>query len=434
MGTLEAAGFEAWLAGGCVRDMLLGVSPQDFDLTTDALPRETAELFSACPVIETGLKHGTLTVVVDGMPLEITTYRVDGAYTDGRHPDQVYFSKSLEADLSRRDFTINAMAYNEGRGLKDPFGGREDLEARLLRCVGDPVLRFQEDALRILRALRFSSVLGFSIESQTGEALRQEKALLARVSAPRIASELLKLLCGKNVRQILLDYTEVLAVPLPELLPLKGLEPRNPRHIYDVLGHTAAAVEAIEPLPRLRLAALFHDLGKAATFSVDDLGVGHFYGHPQESVRLTADILERLGLDHRTRDRVLALIRFHDVSLEAEPAPVKRLLRKLGPEGLRDLILLKRADNLAQHPRFRQRQLHYDRLEELLETLLAQDACFSRKDLAVKGDDLLAMGMEPGKALGRMLDRLLELVIEEKLPNEKDTLLNWAETHCSNDD
>ena len=329
---LQAAGYEAWIVGGCVRDALLGLPPKDYDLTTSALPEETQRVFAAYPRIETGLRHGTVTVLLEGEPLEITTYRVDGAYSDARHPDGVTFTRSLRQDAARRDFTINAMAYAPGWGLQDFFGGQADLARGILRAVGAAEKRFREDALRILRALRFASVLDFTLEGETARAARACAPLLAAVSAERVSGELGKLLCGKAAGRVLRDYPDVLGVVLPEILPMVGLDHRNPHHCYDVWTHTTVAVDHVPPELPLRLALLLHDIGKPDTFSLGEDGQGHFYGHPRRSVELAEGILSRLRFPRRTRERVLTLVRYHDAVLEESPQRVRRWLNKLGPE------------------------------------------------------------------------------------------------------
>ena len=306
---LTAAGFEACVVGGAVRDALRGAEAKDWDVATSALPRQVEQVFSGERLVETGLRHGTVTVVLAGLPLEITTYRVDGAYTDHRRPDGVHFTRSLTEDLRRRDFTVNAMAYAPGRGLADPFGGQADLAAGVLRCVGEPDRRFQEDALRILRGLRFSAQLGMRLEPDTADALRRNRELLADIAPERAQSELTGLLCGAHAGAVLTAFPEVLAVPIPELKPLWGFDQHNPHHDRDVWAHTAAVVDAIPPVPALRWAALLHDVGKPGCFSLAEDGVGHFYGHAQRSTELAEDILRRLRLDNTRRQEVLQLIR-----------------------------------------------------------------------------------------------------------------------------
>ncbi len=391
---LNDAGFAAWFVGGCVRDALLGRTPGDFDVATDALPEQVQAVFADRRVIPTGLRHGTVTVLLEQRAFEITTFRREAAYSDHRHPDSVSFTSSLEEDLARRDFTVNAMAWHPEHGLFDPFGGREDCEAGVIRCVGEPELRFREDALRILRALRFSSVLGFPIAPQTAAAAVLCRELLNFVSAERVAAELVKLLCGGDVLRVLLDFPEVLGVPVPELLPMLDFDQRNPHHCWDVYRHTALVTAAVPPEPALRLAALLHDAGKPACFRLDAQGVGHFYGHAEQSEILADRILRRLRLDRATAERVLRLVRLHDLPvLPPEEKTVKRLLNRLGEEDFFRLMALKRADNLAQHPDYRDRQQSYDRIEALARQILESRACFSLKDLAVSGRDLLALGM-----------------------------------------
>ncbi|MBR0451750.1 MAG: HD domain-containing protein [Oscillospiraceae bacterium] len=426
---LNSAGYEAYLVGGCVRDALLGVQPKDYDITTSALPEQTKAVFNGYHVIETGIKHGTVTVVIDHSPIEITTYRVDQEYLDHRHPENVVFTTSLKEDLARRDFTINAMAYHPKEGLIDYYDGKKDLDTCTIRCVGDPKERFNEDALRILRALRFASRFDSPIDIDTEKAMRKCAGLLKKISAERIAAELNEILCGKGVRRILVDETEILGVPIPELLPMKGFEQNNPHHIYDVLTHSAVAVESIPPEKDLRLAALFHDIGKPFCYSEGEDGVGHFYGHAKQSEIITKRIMDRLKYDNQTKDSVLLLVKYHDLHLEENEKSIKRLLRKIGPEMFDKLILLYCADNLAQSPAYRDRQEGYDRLSAIAEKILSEEQCFSLKDLAVNGSDLIRMGYRPGPALGEILDKLLTKVIDGKLNNDKEELTRYIEKH-----
>ena len=429
---LEAAGFEACLVGGCVRDYLLGKTPHDFDITTNALPEETEKVFEGFRVIEAGMKHGTVTVLMDHMPLEITTYRSDGNYSDGRHPDDVHFTRKLEDDLARRDFTVNAMAYSRQKGIIDIFGGQQDLAERRIRTVGAATERFSEDALRIMRALRFSSVLGFAIDPEAAKAAANLKERLSLVSAERIYAELNKLLCGSNVRQVLMSYPDILSVWLPEIVPMVGFDQHNVHHIYTVWEHTAAVAEAIPPVPHLRLAALLHDSGKPGTFFIGEDGMGHFYGHHRLSTTIAETVLNRLKADNDTKLRVTTLIRYHDTPLDSDPKLIKHKLNKLGPELFSDLIKLQRADNLGQAPAYRDRQQKLDEIEAVTRDILDAQACFSLKDLAVSGNDLITLGMEPGPAIGQLLNTLLEAVIDGQLSNEKERLLEAAKAYCSN--
>ena len=329
---LNRAGFSAWLVGGCVRDLLMGRTPGDYDITTAARPEQVEAVFAGERIIETGLKHGTVTVLLGGLPLEITTYRQEAAYSDHRHPDAVRFAPSLEADLSRRDFTVNAMAWHPAEGLVDLFGGREDLKAGIIRCVGRPEQRFSEDALRILRALRFASVLGFRLDGETRRAALERRELLSHVSRERIAAELTGILCGKDVRRVVTELWPVLAVPIPELAPMAGFDQRSPYHCYDVLTHCAAAAEAVPPEKTVRWAALLHDAGKPACFTVDEQGRGHFYGHAKQSAHLAETALTRLRFDRDTVRRVTRLVELHDCQAASWPAGGGGLLFPSGPE------------------------------------------------------------------------------------------------------
>ncbi len=423
---LNSAGYEAYLVGGCVRDALLGLKPKDYDITTSALPEQTKSVFSGYHVIETGIKHGTVTVVIDHSPIEITTFRLDQEYLDHRHPDSVIFTASLAEDLSRRDFTINAMAYHPTEGLIDYYGGKDDLQTCTIRCVGDPETRFNEDALRILRALRFSSRFDSPIESSTETAMKKCAVLLRDISSERIASEFNEILCGKGVRRILTEETDILGVPIPEILPMKGFDQNNPHHIYDVLTHTAVTVEAIPPEKDLRLAALFHDIGKPLCYSVDEDGVGHFYGHAKKSEIIAENVLNRLKYDNQTKDSVLLLVKYHDLHLEEDEKAIKRLLRKIGPDMFNKLILLYRADNMAQSLSYRDRQEGYDRLEAIAEKIIADEECFSLKDLAINGTDLIKMGYKPGPLLGDILEDLLTRVIDGEIQNGKEELTEFV--------
>lgn len=422
---LNKNGFEAYIVGGCVRDSLLGDSPKDYDITTSAEPEEVMKIFRSFRVIETGIKHGTVTVLIHGVPLEITTFRIDSDYADHRHPENVTFTKSLKEDTARRDFTMNAIAYNEKSGISDFYGGSEDIKKRIIRCVGDPDKRFNEDALRIMRAIRFSSVLGFDIEENTKQAIFRNKELLKNISSERIAGELVKLLCGENVKNVLIEYIDVLGVVIPELLPMKGFDQQNFHHIYDILTHTAVAVENIEPVPALRLTALFHDIGKPKCFSIKD-GVGHFYGHASISAEMTDKILSRLKFDNATKATVTKLVKLHDVQIEETESAVKRSLGKNTPEIFFLLLDMKRADTLALSPEYFPRLEYLDRLQKKAEEILNAKACFSLKELAVSGHDLIALGVKPGKEIGSILNKLLEEVITEKLPNDKEKLLEFT--------
>lgn len=424
LAALEAAGYEAWCVGGCVRDLLLGRNPGDWDVTTSALPEETMSVFKG-HAIPTGLQHGTVTVRQDHCSVEVTTYRVDGAYLDHRRPDSVTFTRSLEEDLQRRDFTVNAMALGLCGELRDPFGGRKDLGNRILRCVGDPDRRFNEDALRILRGLRFAAVLGFEIEEKTAESIHRNRELLREIAAERIQTELLKLLCGPFAVNVLRAYPDVLGVFWPEILPMVGFDQKNYHHCYDVWEHTLHALAATPGDAALRCAVLLHDIGKPQCFTVDEAGVGHFYGHGNLSRELADQMLRRLKCSTEFRETVVQLVDWHDRMVEPTEKGVRKALRRLGEENLRRLIAVKRADNFGQAPEFRSRQKELDLGESLLEKLLEEDACFSLKQLEINGHDLLRLGFK-GPAIGKTLEMLLDSVVNGELPNQREILLESA--------
>ncbi len=424
---LCAAGFEAYIVGGCVRDALRDTAPHDWDCTTNAKPQEICECFRGFHVIETGLQHGTVTVVIEHNPIEITTFRIDGVYADHRRPDSVTFTDSLTDDLARRDFTVNAMAYHPARGLIDPFHGADDLQSGLIRCVGNPKDRFDEDGLRILRAMRFASVLDFAVDPQTAEAIHTQKHLLHHISAERIDTELTKLLCGTAAERVLTDFADVLFTVLPELEPMHGFDQRNPHHDYDVYTHTLKAVAACPPEPVLRWAALLHDTGKPHTFTEDERG-GHFYGHAAVSAEIAKRALKAMKCDRKRYDRVLLLVEKHDMVMNGTEKQLKRLVRQIGEEAAEQLLLLHKADVTAQAACHRAERIEEsDRLLGVLAALREADACMSLKQLAVSGGDLLALGIPQGKAVGQMLNRLLEAVMDGSLPNERDALLAYIQ-------
>ena len=421
---LEAAGHEAYCVGGAVRDRLLGRAPGDWDVTTSALPEEVSALF-APHALPTGLRHGTVTVKPEGVPgVEVTTYRREGAYSDCRRPDSVEFTASLEEDLARRDFTVNAMALDLRGALADPFGGGEDLKRGLLRAVGEPEKRFGEDALRILRGLRFAARLGFSIEAGTDRALRACAPLLERIAPERVREELTGVLCGPYAETVLVSYPDVLGVVLPEIAPSVGFDQRSVYHCYDVWEHTARAVGAAPSAPVLRWTMLLHDLGKPDTFFLDGEGRGHFYGHWRKSAEYAGAILDRLRFDRRSRDLILTLVERHDCELPLSEKSVRKNLARYGEEAVRALLAVKRADNLAQAPEYRDRQVLIGQWEDLLNLVLQEGACFSLRQLAVRGGDLTALGLR-GPAVGRVLQALLDQVLDGKLPNDREILL-----HC----
>lgn len=422
---LHDAGYEAYLVGGCVRDLLRGVQPNDYDITTAALPKEVETVFADYHVIETGLKHGTVTVHYKHMPLEITTYRVDGKYSDGRHPDRITFTETLAEDLKRRDFTMNAMAWSPQDGLVDLFGGLDDLQAGIIRCVGEASERFHEDALRILRAARFASVLGYSVAPETASAMIADRLLLRNISAERIAVELTKMLCGSAAEKVLLQFHTVIEAFIPELTPCVGYPQATRYHCYDVFTHTCKVVAAIRPVPVLRLAALLHDIEKPSCFAFYD-GEAHFKGHPAKSAETAVRILRRLRFDRDTIQKVEHLILYHDIRIPAEREPVCRLLQNISPEEAGMLTELMEADNLAKSAVGVADIPKIHALRDTVSEVLASNPCLRVTDLAIRGKDLREIGVQDGSEMGDILKELLELVIAEKLPNEKEMLLREA--------
>ena len=425
--TLETAGHRAWCVGGCVRDALLGRAPEDWDVTTAARPEETMALFGD-RAVPTGLHHGTVTVRTAAGGVEVTTLRRDGAYRDHRRPESVTFTDSLEEDLRRRDFTVNALAVDLRGTLQDPLGGRADLAAGVLRCVGDPDRRFDEDALRILRGARFAAQLGFAIHPDTAAAIHRNRALLGDIAPERIWTELKKLVTGAHAAEVLRAYPDVIGVFWPEVLPMVGFNQRNRHHCHDVWEHTLHALAAVPPEVELRLAMLLHDIGKPNCFTVDEKGQGHFYGHPAESARLAGEMLRRLRADNATTETVVRLVTWHDKNIPRTRSGVARALGKLGERDLRRLLDVKRADNLAQAPEYRAVQGEIDKAEAILDQLLAESACVSLRQLAVNGRDLLALGLS-GPAVGRILRTLLDAVLDETLPNQRAALLAAAQNY-----
>ena len=421
---LEAAGFEAWAVGGCVRDSLRGAAPHDWDLCTAARPEQMQAVFAGERVLETGLKHGTLTLLTDGGPLEITTFRTDGGYSDGRHPDGVRFVGNIADDLARRDFTVGAMAWHPERGLYDPFGGQTDLQNGVLRAVGDLDTRFQEDALRILRAVRFASQLGFSVEPETAAAMRRQAARLDCIAAERIREELTGMLCGRFVQRALMEFTDVIGCVLPEVKPMFGCAQQNPHHLYDVWKHSVRATGQVPAEPVLRWSMLLHDCGKPACKTVDGNGVGHFYGHPKVSREIAAQITRRLRFSGEDSARILLLVEQHDRPLGDTDKLVRRRLSRIGEGRFRDLLAIKKGDAVGQGTHPEDIAWLYD-METRLNRILAADACLSLRQLAVNGNDMAALGLS-GPAVGEMLRALLDAVIDEQADNTRDALLAFA--------
>ena len=423
---LYAAGYEAFLVGGAVRDYVRDNSPaKDWDITTNALPAQVESVFSGYHLIETGLKHGTVTVMIDHEPIEITTYRIDGDYSDHRHPDSVHFTRSLKEDLERRDFTMNALAYSPQKGIVDLVGGRKDIEDGIVRCVGDPNHRFQEDGLRMLRALRFASVYGMAIEAETASAIHRNKELLKGIAAERIQVELTKMLCGKGVTKVLEEFSDVIAIPIPEILPMFHFEQRNPHHDKDVWDHTIAVIESITPEPVLRWAALLHDIGKPSCFSLAEDGIGHFFGHSDQSTSMAESILSRLRFDNASKEQIVRLVRYHDMPITADRKPIKRLLSKHGEDATRQLIELHKADTLGQSAICRHRIAIFEEVSQMINEILQEESCFTLKDLAANGHDMMTLGFQ-GPTIGRVLQECLDAVLDEQIPNEHEALMAFA--------
>ena len=425
--TIESAGFQAWLVGGCVRDALLGRKAPDVDIATDATWQQVRDTCQAADmkVHETGTQHGTVTVVADGERFEVTTFRIDGTYSDARHPDSVSFASTIEEDLARRDFTINAMAWHPQRGLCDPYGGQTDLAAGVIRAVGEPTQRFAEDALRILRGVRFASQLGFHVEPRTLEGMNAHAQTLTSISAERVKAELDALLLGQHVRSALLGYARIIDAVLPELSPMRGFDQLTPYHIYDVMEHTAYVVQYSSPQLLCRWSALFHDMGKPDVFFTDEKGQGHFYGHAKKGVPLAEQALSRLKASSAFIEEVALLVRYHDTVIKPEPAPVKRMLRRLGGnvDTMRALCDLKRADSLAHAPEHQSGVTIANQLEACLDGILEAQDAFTIAQLAIDGNDVLAAGVPAGPQVGQVLEEVLEAVIDEQLPNDRDVLL-----------
>ena len=420
---LEEKGFEAYVVGGCVRDSLLGREPHDWDITTSATPQQVKKIFQR--TVDTGLKHGTVTVLLDREPYEVTTYRIDGEYLDGRHPSGVTFTRSLREDLQRRDFTINAMAYSDSRGLQDCFGGLADLEKGLIRAVGDPEKRFGEDALRIMRAVRFAAQLGYAVEEETLRAMKALAPTLSRISAERIAAELEKLLVSPHPEMIRMAWESgITAVVLPEFDRCMETEQNNPHHCYSVGEHTIHSLLQARQDRVLRLTMLLHDFGKPACKTTDDKGIDHFYGHPEKSAALANQILRRLKYDNDTRRAVVRLVRFHDRKVRLTKPGVRKAVMEIGVDLFPLFIEVKEADLYAQSMYQRQEKVEeMAEVRRLYEQILEAGDCLSLRDLAVSGDDLIAAGMQPGKELGRVLQDMLRDVVDVPAHNDRDYLL-----------
>ncbi len=430
---LENAGYETYAVGGCVRDSLMGIFPQDWDLCTAAPPEEVRRLFPDSLTVGKGFEHGTVVAFVGNTRLEITTFRSESGYSDFRRPDSVKFVSSIEEDLSRRDFTVNAMAYSEKHGLIDLFGGREDIKNKLVRCVGNAEERFREDALRILRALRFSSRLGFSLEKQTADGVRNCSYLLEKISSERIREELLKLLCGDNVCEVLTLYRDVIGTIIPEIRGEFDLDQHNPHHCYDVYTHTVRAVGNIRPDSRLRLTMLLHDIGKPSVFALDENGVGHFKKHPSVGAQMAEEILRRLKFDSKTVKAVKEQILEHDNRFAPDRLNVRRFMAKHGREFFFEHLEVRTADTLAQSDFRREEKLwELSEKKRIGEQLVKENAPLSLGSLAIDGEDVVSLGVSRGKAVGIALESCLAKVVDEELPNQREILMDHVKENFTN--
>lgn len=420
----ESAGHKAYCVGGAIRDSVMGLEPGDWDITTSALPEETREIFADSKIIDTGIKHGTLTVLIDHVPYEITTFRIDGEYDDNRHPQRVEFTRSLSEDLARRDFTINALAYNHTAGLVDLYGGQDHIYNSIIKTVGEPDKRFQEDGLRIMRALRFSSVLGFTIEEETSNAIHANKELLKNISAERIAVELTKLVCGRNAFNVLMEYSDVLSVFIPEIAPAVNFTQYGKKHAYDVWEHICHTVDTIPQDKILRLTMLLHDLGKVPTHKLNEKGDSTFKNHAMVGGEMAKEILTRLRFDKKTINRVSYLVSFHDFEPTESKIELKHHLKTKTAEDIRTLLTIKKSDRGALSESYRDISEATAKNLQWLTEIEANNECCSIKDLDITGNDLLNAGFS-GEKIGKALDKAVDAVIEGKIQNKKADLLTY---------
>ena len=430
--TLKAKGFEAFLIGGSVRDFVMGLPIGDIDITTNATPDEVKQVFADFRVIETGIKHGTVTVLINDEPLEITTYRSEGTYSDNRHPDSVTFSKSLADDVVRRDFTMNGIAFDFDNGFCDLVGGLNDIENQTIRCIGNAETRFCEDALRILRAMRFSAVLDFEIETETKKAIHKCRDLLKNISAERIREEFTKLICGKNAYNVLQEFADVVTVFIPEISDCVGFEQKNRHHCFDVYTHTLKAVENSSQNNIIRLALFFHDIGKPSVAHFDEKGEQHFYSHPKKSAEMTETIMTRLRFDNDTKNKVVTLVRMHDSPImvndmtKPDRKRLKKIMSQIGADLIFDLIEIKYCDNSAQNPEYFRGEDFYKQTRDIITEIINEKECFSIKHLAIDGNDLISLGYK-GKKIGEALEKCLTAVIDGKVENEKSELIKFIQ-------
>ncbi len=423
---IEEHGHTAWIVGGFVRDNLKGRTSEDIDMASSASWQELEEICKSqdIPTYQSGIQHGTLTVFLDNHSIEVTTYRTETTYSDKRHPDEVQFVSTINEDLMRRDFTINAMAYHPDRGLRDLFSGRQDLEKGIINCVGDPNIRFQEDPLRILRALRFASTLGFTLSPATQQALYRHACLLSAVSAQRIEHEFRRLLCGAHAGTVIQDYIQVIAQFIPEAYRMYNFNQYNYHHIYDVLKHTTVAIDASTPTPLVRYAVFMHDIGKPDTFTLDEMGTGHFHGHPRKSREIASKILDRLKVSNKEKEIILMLILLHDERIAPTEQDILHLLQKIqDPNVVRMLYDVRRADCKAHASLCFYQLDDIDACERVLDDILNKGLPYSVAQLDISGEEVIQKGVQQGPAVGIILDTLLEKVISGELSNEKSVLL-----------
>ncbi len=426
MSLLETAGFEVFVVGGAVRDFCMGIIPADVDLATNATPEQMKTIFEEFTLIETGIRHGTITIRINQSQMEVTTYRIESDYMDCRHPDFIEFTSDLKQDLIRRDFTINAMAYHPSKGIIDPFGGQEDIQNKLIRCVGEPSKRLTEDALRILRALRFSSVLGFTIEMETSKAMFKHKDQLKHIASERIQQEMSKMLIGDGVKSVIISYIDIIGVFIPELLAIKNFVQYTKYHHLDVLTHTAVTLEHTPKETMLRWVMLLHDIAKPVCFTMDKEGAGHFYGHNDVGSKMAEDILIRLRFDKVTRNRIVMLISLHDKFIEPQKVEVAKLMSRLGVKNFWDLLEVKYADNKGKAPEYQQLGDYFAKIKTLALQIMEDDECLTLAQLEVDGYDLLNLGYER-EAIGETLTRLLNAVLKQEVNNRKEELLRYLE-------
>lgn len=426
---LHNSGYKAYAVGGCVRDSILGTKPNDWDICTNALPQQVMQVLNQYKIVETGIKHGTVTVIDNTDSYEITTFRSETTYSDNRHPDNVIFENNVDNDLSRRDFTINAIAYNKYRGIIDLFNGIEDINNKVIRTVGNPDIRFKEDALRILRALRFSAVLGFTISTETKKSIHKNKELLKNIAFERIWNEFKKLLCGKNAVNILREFYDVIGVFISEIMPMVGFNQNNPYHCYDVFEHTLHALEFPNDDIIIKMSVLLHDIGKPSTYSLDENNIGHFYCHANESYKIAENILTRLRVDNNLKNSVLTLVKYHDIQITPKEKSVLKTIRKLGSEELFEkLLIIKSCDAYGQA-----KHIINDRIENIrnireiyLKSKTNDNYILSVKQLKITGYDILQLEIPEGKIVGIILNKLLEMVINRQVSNNKSDLLEMT--------